>query len=303
MKDVILEAIHYGVLQLGSFELPCYVLTNEKRVLAQNKVVHLISGGRDSGDLGRYLRAKNIQRFLPDKFKGAYQKNIFKFMAGNQLAYGLEAKDVIDICNMYLSARQAGVISPNQVNIVEMSELFIRACAKVGIEALIDEATGYQDYRDSQELQNRLALHLQDEFREWTRTFPRVFFDSLYRLEGIRPPLHSRPYPKRFGVYVMRFVYDTLDPDVANYLREKNPNPQGKKHHHQLFNDFGYKRLTDHLMAVLGIMKASLTIEKCRENLLIAFPKTKMQQLRRLSEARRKVKIDSGQEEFQFTML
>lgn len=43
-------------------------------MLSQREVVKLISGGRESGDLGAYLSAKSIQPFLPDKFrtKGNY---------------------------------------------------------------------------------------------------------------------------------------------------------------------------------------------------------------------------------------
>jgi hypothetical protein len=35
----------------------------------------------------------------------------------------------------------------------------------------------------------------------------------------------------------MQFVYDTLDPELADYLRKNNPKPSGKKHHHQKFTD------------------------------------------------------------------
>lgn len=57
----ILEAPYSGVIKLGEFELPCYVLNDGTRVLSQCEVVKLISGGRESGDLNRYLSAKNMQ--------------------------------------------------------------------------------------------------------------------------------------------------------------------------------------------------------------------------------------------------
>jgi hypothetical protein len=35
----------------------------------------------------------------------------------------------------------------------------------------------------------------------------------------------------------MRFVYDTMDRDIANWLRENNPDPSGAQHHHQWLSE------------------------------------------------------------------
>lgn len=288
-----LEAIHTGVIKLADFELSCYVLNNEKRVLAQNKVVQLLTGGRESGDLGRYLRAQSIEPHLPDKFKGDFKRNLLIFRVGTSIAHGLEASDVVDICKAYLIARQNGTLHPQQAKLAEQSELFITACAKTGIDAIVDEATGYQHFRRANELQEKFQAYLQDEYREWTLTFPRQFFMQLYKLEGIVPPVPIQSFPKRFGKYVMRFVYDTLDPDIADYLRENNPEPGGKKHHHQLFNDFGYGNLQQHVMSVLGIMKASINLERFKENLAIAFPNARTQGAIRLKKQKEKKAIES----------
>jgi hypothetical protein len=281
-----LEALHTGVMTLGEYELPCYVLNNEKRVLAQNKVVTLITGGRESGDLGRYLRAQAIQPLLPAKLQGNYKDNILIFKAGTNMIYGIEGSDIIDICKAYLKARQEGTLSPQQAKLAEQSEMFVMACAKTGIDAIIDEATGYDYFRKAGDLQEKFKAYLQDEYREWTLTFPRQFFNQLYKLEGKVPPINYQPYPKRFGKYVMNFIYDTLDPEIADYLRENNPNPEGKHHHHQLFNDFGYNTLQDHIMSVLGIMKASINLERFNENIAIAFPNTRTRRAIRLNKIR-----------------
>lgn len=285
-----LEALHTGVIKLEEFELPCYVLNNEKRVLAQNKVVHLITGGRESGDLGRYLRAQAIEPLLPAKFRGDFKHNLLIFKVGTTVAHGIEASDVIDICKAYLTARQNGTLHPQQAKLAEQAEMFITACAKTGIDAIIDEATGYEYFKKAHSLQEKFKAYLQEEYREWTHTFPRQFFMQLYRLEGKVPPITHQPYPKRFGKYVMHFVYDTLDPDISDYLRKNNPEPQGIKHHHQLFNEFGYNNLQQHLMSVLGIMKASINLDRFNENISIAFPNTKTRRAVRLN----KIKVEEN---------
>lgn len=286
-----LEAIHTGVIKLGEFELPCYVLSNEMRVLSQREVVKLITGGRESGNLVRYLQARAIQPHLPAKFRGLEgdkSDNSLIFKAGTSIAHGILASDLVDICNAYLKARQEGTLQPQQAKLAEQAEMFISACAKTGIDAIVDEVTGFQYFRKANELQEKFKAYLQDEYREWALTFPRQLFNHFYRLEGKTPPLQQTPYPKRFGKYVMQYVYDTLDNDIADYLRENNPNPGGKKHHHQLFNDFGYKNLQDHVMSVMGIIKASINMDKFKENLAFAFPNARTQRRARLNDAKSK---------------
>lgn len=217
-----LEALHTGVIKLGEFELPCYVLNNEMRVLSQREVVKLITGGRESGNLYGYLRARAVQPFLPAKFQENnvnFDRNSLIFKAGSITANGIQASDLVDICNAYLKARLAGELLPQQAKLAEQSEMFIAACAKTGIDAIVDEATGYQHFRKANELQEKFKAYLQDEYREWTLTFPRQVFMQMYKLEGMKPPVTHEPYPKRFGKYVMNFIYDTLDPDMANQLR------------------------------------------------------------------------------------
>lgn len=303
----ILEAPYSGIIKLGDFELPCYVLNDGTRVLSQREVVKLISGGRESGALGQYLSAKSIQPYLPEKFRQKDNQLIIKagecnakmaenspinadnvliFNVGSSRVNGIKAADIVDICNAYLKARMEGALHPQQAKMAEQCEIFISACAKTGIDAIIDEATGYQYYRNAEALQEKFKAYLQDEYREWTLSFPRQFFMQLYRLEHKNPPTRLAKYPIRFGKYVMQFVYDTLDPDIADYLRENNPNPGGHKHHHQLFNDLGYKDLMGHLMSVIGIMKASADMDRFKENLATAFPNTRTQRRARLEAAK-----------------
>lgn len=283
--------IHKGIITLGEYELPCYVVDNGEtveRVLTQREVVKLITGGRESGNLKQYLKSKALEETLPTEIYQNFDTNIVNINAGTYTINGVKASTLIDICSAYLKARQLGLLAPQQAKLAEQSEIFIAAVAKTGIDAVIDEATGYQYFRKAGELQEKLNAYIQEGYKEWTKTFPREFFMHLYRLEGMTPPLVDQPYPKRFGKYVMHYIYDTLDPDIADYLRENNPNPSGQKHHHQKFNDFGYKSLTDHLFSVLGIMKASLNMEVFKRNLSFAFPNTRTRRRARINEQRKK---------------
>lgn len=281
-----INRIHKGVVTLDEYELPCYVIESDsgiERIFSQSEVVKLISGGRESGNLQRYLSSSALKHTLPAEIRDNYGSNILVINTGLNNVNGVKASTVVDICNSYLKARQLGLLRPNQLKMAEQSEIFISALAKTGIDAIIDEATGYQYFRKAGDLQAKFQAYILEDYREWTRTFPREFFMHLYRLEGRTPPLLDEPYPKRFGKYVMQYVYDTLDPDISDFLRKNNPKPQGKKHHHQKFTDFGYKSLTDHLFSVLGIAKASINMDKFKENLSFAFPNAVTHKMARLA--------------------
>jgi hypothetical protein len=60
---------------------------------------------------------------------------------------------------------------------------------------------------------------------------------TQFRGRGIgRGPLHSRP--KWWGRLVIELIYDTLDPDVAEWLKKNKP-PPGLKWHQQLTENYG----------------------------------------------------------------
>jgi hypothetical protein len=48
-----------------------------------------------------------------------------------------------------------------------MAEIIVRACAKVGIIALVDEVTGYQQIRTKRALQLKLQAFIADDMQEW----------------------------------------------------------------------------------------------------------------------------------------
>jgi hypothetical protein len=279
----LLFATHSGVLTIGPLKLRCFVLNNEDRVIIMRDMVELLTGNKKGG-LDRYTNAQGVRDFMPQKFVDKHHKDeAIVFTSDNRISYGYKSGDIMDIFNGYIKAREGGKILPSQAHLAERAEWFKNAYSKLGLDAHIDEATKFQDFRDSLDLQTRINIYLQEEYREWTRTFPKVFFHQLYKLEGIPVPIGNKPYPKRFGKYVMQYVYDTLDPGIADHLRSLDISPEGETHYWQRFNDYGYKKLTDHLMSILGIMRASPTKERFMENLRIAFPLTKGQRLKRLA--------------------
>lgn len=260
-----------GTLEMGDVALECHVLDNLKRVLTQREVVRAISGGRESGNLGRYLQRNPLT--ARDFNAGPVIR--FTVPGTPTTAIGYDATLLIEICDKYLQAREQGLLKGRQHSLAKQAEIIIRSCAKVGIIALIDEATGYQEARAKNALQLKLQAFIADDIQEWARMFPEEFFYELARLEGVRYSPRSRPI--RWGRYVMMFVYDAIDPEIGNELRKRNPNPHFKKNHHQWLKEFGRQRVNDQIQRVIATMKACDEMDEFREKFARVFKKTPLQ--------------------------
>ena len=226
--------------------LECHVLNDGRRVLTQREMVRVLSGGRESGNLGRYLSRNPLIETHPEPFP-------FVVPPVPQPARGYEATLLIEICEAYLQARDQGLLKPSQLKLAVMAEIIMRASAKLGIIALIDEATGYQEVRQKQALQIKLQAFIADEMQDWARMYrERVLAGAC--AAGEHPVLATQPADP-MGKYVMAFVYDAIDADVGGELRELNPNPHYRENHHQWLKQFGRERVHDHLQRVIAVMK------------------------------------------------
>jgi hypothetical protein len=173
---------------------------------------------------------------------------------------GLPADLVIEICQGFVRALEAGLqpesgfraLTPRQTEMAIKASMFLAACAKVGLDALIDEATGYQYDRARDALEIKLRAYLEDEMRKWERTFPNELWIEFGRLTNWRGTVTHRP--KYWGTLVMELVYDYLDADVAQWLRENAPKPRhGQNYHQWLSAQYGLKKLVEHIWKLVGV--------------------------------------------------
>jgi len=257
-----------GTLMMGALELECHVLNDGRRVLAGGEIVRALRGTRS--------KPASVQRYfdgMPNYTAGMFDDRMMNFRVPGmpQIAMGFEATVLIDICDMYIAADDAGQLKPNQQGLVKQSWTIMRASGKVGIEALIDEATGYQEVREKRALQVKLQAFIADDMQEWVKTFPDEFWEELARLEGIR--YQARHRPLRWGGYVMKFIYNSIDPDVAAELKRRNPNPHYRQNLHQLLRDFGKDKLHQQLGGVIAVMRGCKDMNEFRSQFDRVFEK------------------------------
>jgi P63C domain-containing protein len=169
----------------------------------------------------------------------------------------------LEICSGYVRAMQDGTLTETQIGIAMRAAMFVAACSKVGLIALIDEATGYQVQRPDDELQLKLRLFLLEEMRKWERTFPNELWEQFGRLTHWKGAIHQRP--KYWGKLVMELIYEYLDPDVAQWLRENAPRPQkGQNYHQWLTSQYGLRKLIEHIWKLVGIASTCENIDELR---------------------------------------
>lgn len=266
-------SMYRGTLQVGSVAIEAHVLNDSRRVLTQREVVRLLSPGRDSGTLSRYLERNPLV-----SEEEIAKRTIHFAVPGNpNPAIGYEATVLIEICEGYLEARTQKRLHPSQQKLAAAAEIVIRSVAKVGIIALIDEATGYQEVRSKQALQVKLQAFIADELQEWAKMFPDDFWFELARLEGISYSARHRPL--RWGKYVMMFVYDAIDEDVGRELRKRNPNPRFLQNHHQWLRKFGRDKVQAQIHASIALMRNCETMDDFRRMFAKAFNKYYVEQL------------------------
>jgi len=258
-------------LKIGDIELPCAVLENRTPVVTYTSVTKTL--GRIMGGKQRKLARASKRTRLPDFLYGTTLEpfvheslrvalnNPILFRAKGGIRQAVNANLIPEICEVWLDARDAGALQPSQEKTARNADILMRGFARVGITALIYEATGYELIKDRDDLERILEAYITKELLPWTKRFPDDFYEQLFRLRGWQYRPISVKRPKYVGKLTNELVYDKLPKGVLDELRNKNPiTPKGHRryHHHRfLTEDIGNPHLEKQVASVTTLMKAS----------------------------------------------
>jgi hypothetical protein len=255
-------------LKIGDVEIECYVLEDGTRVITQASFLEAIgrhrrafgSAAGESDPLPPFLRGQSIRRFIPQGVSEASRSINFTLPRGGR-ARGYNAELLPAVCEVYLAARQAGELPANQEHVARQAEILVRGLARVGIIALVDEATGYQEVRAKNALAKILETFIDKELQAWVQTFPNDYYKEIFRLRGLDYPQATVQRPQYFGHLTNDIVYKRLAPGVLDELkRVQRRNDAGRprdKLFQRLTSNVGYPKLREHLGSVVAIMKLS----------------------------------------------
>ncbi|MDF2620220.1 MAG: hypothetical protein K0S00_2879 [Xanthobacteraceae bacterium] len=240
-----------GKIDLGGNELDCYVLNDETRVLSSGSTTKAIAN-IERGSLQDYIGQKSLNPFI-DKDKILQETVRFTIPGTQWAAIGITTEHFELICRGYVQALYEGAsLTDRQREIAIRCAMLTAGLSRIGLDALVDEATGYQYERAEDALQVKLRAFISEELRAWEKTFPDQLWEEFGRLTGWKTPLQSRP--KWWGKLVTELIYDTLDDDVAKYLKENKP-PAGARWHQQLTDNYGVRQLVSRCYEVIGMAK------------------------------------------------
>ena len=259
------KATHSGEVTIGNIKLPCFVLEDGRRLLSQRKM--LVTLGRSPKQKGRGGGADELPPFLAQiNLKPFINKNLrlpttpVKFDYEKTVVFGYEAELLPAVCEIYLQARDAGVLYQSQMHIAEQADLLVRGFAHVGIIALIDEATGYQEVRDRKALELILEEYLRPYTARWARRFPDEFYKEIFRLQDWKWQGMQINRPQVVGQFTNDLVYSRLADGLLKKLERLNPkNDKGERscrHHQWLTEHFGIPELHEHIIGVIAIMRS-----------------------------------------------
>jgi len=261
-----------GMLNIVGIDVPCYVLDTGEKIIGRTSATELLTGIKGGGALEKYLGVRALEPFINSALvlERMVPFRLLEVEGLEKAVKGLPADLMIEVCQAFVAALNASFdphfaftrMTDRQRQMAMKASMFLSACAKIGLEALIDEATGYQYERAEDALQVKLRAFIAEELRAWEKTFPDELWSEFGRLTGWEGSLHSRP--KWWGKLVIEMIYETLDPDIADYLKNNKP-PAGVRWHRQLTENIGVRALVSRCYEVIGMAKTCSHMRELRD--------------------------------------
>lgn len=277
--------IRDGVLEIGELQLECYVLNDKRRVFHKRGMARALGMKSQGGNVFmRTINRKGLGSVIPEKLRKALDNPvIIKGITGDP-AHCYEGTVFIEVCDAIWEAKKQNKLSSTQEYLARQAEIIVRSSAKVGIVALIDEATGYIKDKAREEYRELFREFIRNECRGWEQEFPDQLFDAMYNLYKLPRKTKNR-HPQFFGHWIRKYIYAPLansNGAILEMLDEKNPvvyasGGRRYKMFQFLTETVGMSALRAHLWQIVGIANATKTKEAFDKGFRKAFPQSGMQ--------------------------
>ncbi|MEN8392375.1 P63C domain-containing protein [Acinetobacter indicus] len=275
------KASYTGELKLGNISVPCHVLDGEVRVISGRGLQNSLGFSKDSSGLAlQSVVHSKLRQFMTqetiDKLETPIQFVRVGSGGSQPETNGYDATILIDICDAFMQAnRVENLLTDIQKNYAIQAEIIIRSVAKVGIIALVDEATGYQAAREKNALAKILESFVAKELQPWLKTFPDEYYKQIFRLYGLEyPPKKNNFRPGFIGRLTNEVVYERLAPELLPELKKEANKLNKKARLHQfLTSDIGHPKLREHLASLVTLMKLSSSPEDFKQKVDMIHPK------------------------------
>jgi len=268
-------AEHEGDFPLGGSEVSSAVLQNGTRIITQATFLRALGRSRSPkagtgvlstvDDLPFFLQAEALKPFITDDLLQSTTPIFYRTKSGGK-GVGYDARLLPLVAEVYLRFRDAemkdgGTVPARYGKMIAAADLLIRALANVGIIALVDEATGFQNFRTQDALARILNEYIAKELQPYVPTFPAEYYQEMFRLRGLDYSKDTVKRPQYFGILTNEIVYRRLAPGVLEELKAVTPKLASGRLSAKLFQRLtktrGYPKLKEHLGAVVTMMQLS----------------------------------------------
>lgn len=263
----ILKSLADGILKIGDTELDVSVLDNGDRVITHSAVFRALGreprGNSRIDQIPAFMDAKNLQSLISSDLQCLIKRVPYLDKNGKEKE-GYKADILPLVADLYLKARDKEILTANQHDTAKKAEMLIRSLARIGITALVDEATGYQYERERDELQKILKAYISEELLKWEKRFPDDFYKEIFRLNGWDFTVSGiKKRPGVIGKWTNTLIYNGLPAGVLQELKENTP--KHARYHQRLTPDIGQPNLTAQIYKVIGIMQSSDNMQEMWE--------------------------------------
>ena len=260
-----------GPLRIMDIELDCYILEDGTPVLNKGKMMKAIGRqwkGSSRTNMPNFVGAMNLQPFIRPEL--VEMLNGVDFYEGERLISGYHSDTLALVCNVYLEAREAGVLTKSQQPIAQMCEVLIRSFAKVGIRALIYEQLGFEKFKNPEAFRMLIESYLSEEIRKWSKEFPDELFFQMDRIYG-NEKTTSRNRPMYYAKFIRKYIYQPIENGIVlKKLDEKTPkNKKGlktKRLFQSASEEVGLPSIRSQIWQTVGVLKTSPSKRKFESN-------------------------------------
>jgi hypothetical protein len=180
------------------------------------------------------------------------------------VAHGISTADLVRVARALQSAFLSNRVHPKQVPAAYRAMQILAASAEIGLDALVDEATGYQRIRSEWAHRRKLDAAIRTMPMDWERMFPEELWLAFAKLE--RRVYEPGKRPLGWGKLVAE-IYRAFDMDVANKLAELEPEPEHGKNWHQWLTPEARARFAAHLGVVIALANTSQSMSDFKANI------------------------------------
>lgn len=264
-KTILPRVTHYGTVHFGDVPVDAAVLEDGQRGFVTTQLIQAI--GLNKHFPVPHFSGK-LAKFAPNALKVLEKSGSPVSMPHGGRAHWVSAEIIPEIVDAVIEKALNGTLHEKQRGMLDACLKINRALSRVGMIALIDEATGYQYHREPDALQDLFTRLIRQSAADWERRFHPDFYDAIYRLFHWQYD-PAKPKPHIIGKITLEWVYEPVFP--TEILIEIKNRQRSEKMHQWLTQEGGLRLLEKQRDAVELIARSSADYADFQSRCSVAF--------------------------------